>query len=138
MSHPTRDCPMKERGPTNDMILDSEYDSFLSELGSKAKESTVVTATTAAIQPKKQQTIIHLGTVMTGLVPPPATPWNAPLSVVPPPPPPILLPGQPNLYAGYIPPPVPAAPYYQIPSPPVPMPPPPKPVDPYATMNEMD
>eukprot|EP00597_Dinobryon_sp_UTEXLB2267_P007216 CAMPEP_0170092634 /NCGR_PEP_ID=MMETSP0019_2-20121128/25943_1 /TAXON_ID=98059 /ORGANISM="Dinobryon sp., Strain UTEXLB2267" /LENGTH=438 /DNA_ID=CAMNT_0010313143 /DNA_START=328 /DNA_END=1641 /DNA_ORIENTATION=- len=33
LSHPTRDCPLKSEGPTNEVALDSEYDSFLAELG---------------------------------------------------------------------------------------------------------
>lgn len=33
LSHPTRDCPFKQNAPTNEVILDSEYDSFMAELG---------------------------------------------------------------------------------------------------------
>lgn len=35
MSHPTRDCPLKQDAPTNEIALDSEYMSFMSELGGK-------------------------------------------------------------------------------------------------------
>jgi splicing factor 1 len=32
MSHPTRDCPLKQGGVQNEVVLDSEYDSFMAEL----------------------------------------------------------------------------------------------------------
>lgn len=42
LSHPTRDCPLKQEGPTSEGILDSEYDSFMAELGEgPARGSTV-------------------------------------------------------------------------------------------------
>eukprot|EP00600_Ochromonadales_sp_CCMP1393_P007531 CAMPEP_0174968102 /NCGR_PEP_ID=MMETSP0004_2-20121128/7942_1 /TAXON_ID=420556 /ORGANISM="Ochromonas sp., Strain CCMP1393" /LENGTH=579 /DNA_ID=CAMNT_0016217287 /DNA_START=15 /DNA_END=1754 /DNA_ORIENTATION=+ len=36
LSHPTRDCPQKNEGPTNEGMLDSEYNSFMAELGGGA------------------------------------------------------------------------------------------------------
>jgi splicing factor 1 len=77
MSHPTRDCPLKERGVTSEAVLDSEYDSLMSELGGKVKAkeaSTIITSSVAAVAPKKQQTVIHMSEIMTGQVAPTPTP----------------------------------------------------------------
>ncbi len=69
-SHPTRDCPLKESGPTNEVQLDNEYSSFLSELGgedgaapsSESKEEgdkgVTITSQTAASTGKKQTVIV--------------------------------------------------------------------------------
>jgi hypothetical protein len=98
LSHPTRDCPMKQETPASEVALDTEYDSFMAELGegtsSSAKQSLTGTSNSsivgnqttqiAATKPpatvmlapivdtlaKKQQTIIHVKTVMTGNAPP--------------------------------------------------------------------
>jgi hypothetical protein len=153
---------MKERGVTNEVVLDSEYDSFMSELGGKAKESTVVTATVAAIAPKKAQTVVHLGSVMTGLPPTAFTPaapvYAAPIPwmpgvPLPAPTPPPLYTYPTNPYAGYIPqtmsmPSIPYAPAVPmipvVPLPPVMLPqappPPPEELQPgdQYSMNEMD
>ena len=50
LSHPTRDCPLKQDDPSNANTLDSEYDSFLAELGGGAPKSQT------ACQPPLQQT----------------------------------------------------------------------------------
>ncbi len=45
LSHPTRDCPMKLDAPSCEAVLDTEYDSFLSELneGGGGSNSTRIT-----------------------------------------------------------------------------------------------
>jgi len=40
LSHPTRDCPMKQSGPTNEGILESEYDNFMAELSGGSSSSS--------------------------------------------------------------------------------------------------
>eukprot|EP01039_Chlorochromonas_danica_P000512 gene512-551_t len=50
LSHPTRDCPLKQEGPVSSSTLDSEYDSFLAELGEAPKTTT--TSSTAATTPR--------------------------------------------------------------------------------------
>lgn len=32
LSHPTRDCPMRNEGPSNESVIESEYDNFIAEL----------------------------------------------------------------------------------------------------------
>ncbi|KAJ1403086.1 hypothetical protein B484DRAFT_457611 [Ochromonadaceae sp. CCMP2298] len=94
LSHPTRDCPMKNEGPTNEGMLDSEYDSFMAELGeggggsssagaggatsadgnycipsaprSKAGPTYVAPIIELVPNRKPQQTVIHVTTLMTG------------------------------------------------------------------------
>lgn len=161
MSHPTRDCPLKEKGPTNELALDSEYDSFLSELGGKAKESTVTTTTAAALAPKKQ-TVIHLGSVMTGQpapfmppVPGFGAPWGVPAGFGYPAAPyyPAGAPAAPTLgvpftptgpgVPPFVPPAFPGA-VPAVPTPPAPTQPPssaeapPQPEQQYSALNEMD
>ena len=100
LSHPTRDCPLKKDDPTNAVMLDSEYDSFMAELGDGkpsassglAKSSSSSSSSGNGVEtvyidgvtppqpmgqvivqpmqlPKRQQTIIHVTTVLTGTVP---------------------------------------------------------------------
>jgi splicing factor 1 len=95
LSHPTRDCPLKQEGPTNQVTLDTEYDSFMAELtdgpSKGAKTASDASSSSSAgsskpagkaggpiyvapivdlVAPRKNQTIIHVTTVMTGLTPP--------------------------------------------------------------------
>ena len=102
LSHPTRDCPLKKDDPTNAVMLDSEYDSFMAELGdgkpstssglAKSSSSSSSSSSGSGVEtiyidgvtppqplgqvivqpmqlPKRQQTIIHVTTVLTGTVP---------------------------------------------------------------------
>lgn len=50
LSHPTRDCPLKQEGPVSSSTLDSEYDSFLAELGEAPK--SMATSSTTATTPR--------------------------------------------------------------------------------------
>lgn len=95
LSHPTRDCPLKTDDSVNAIALDSEYDSFIAELDgrqspradgalcqpvtrSAAVSNTDITALSDDYNiqnaPKRQQTVIHVTSVMTGLAPPPLVP----------------------------------------------------------------
>jgi splicing factor 1 len=88
LSHPTRDCPLKDSAPQDAIQQDSEYDSFMSALGSSG--SSLLSHSTSsnsldinsnndnkddevnnlvASQSRLNQTIIH-ASVMTGLAPP--------------------------------------------------------------------
>jgi len=79
-SHPTRDCPLKEDAPTNEVALDTEYMSFMAELGddgqgnakggngtSKDAEEKEETAPGVTVTKKGKQTVIQMSTVITGM-----------------------------------------------------------------------
>ena len=42
LSHPTRDCPLKANPPSSENALDTEYDSFMMELGEKPSKVNIV------------------------------------------------------------------------------------------------
>jgi splicing factor 1 len=108
-SHPTRDCPMKNDAPTNEVALDTEYESFMNELGDGGKktvsagvgrsansgsagseqragsrevsEDEKVKISMSSSGAGVQQTVIHVKTVLTGMSLP--TPSSQPQQQVP-------------------------------------------------------
>lgn len=95
-SHPTRDCPLKQNNNVGEAVLDSEYDSLMAELNGGAPSSSSTSGTIKTVSKdqsysseslgsnfapttagddapivKKQQTIIHVTTVVTGAGAPP-------------------------------------------------------------------
>jgi len=93
-SHPTRDCPLKNDAPTNEVALDTEYMSFMEELGDGRKKDTAgggassgggsggpevrgdsrevseddrVKISMSSSGTGVQQTVIHVKTVLTGM-----------------------------------------------------------------------
>lgn len=93
LSHPTRDCPMKKDDPSSALALDSEYNSFIAELDGRGGSSRSgdgyggssnrvdANGEPVLYAPKKQQTVIHVTTVMTGMAPPPLLSTNAQTAV---------------------------------------------------------
>lgn len=88
-SHPTRDCPLRNDAPTNEVALDTEYMSFMAELGDgtdksagksgdKSSDKSGDKSSEGVIEDEKykisttssgkgvQQTVIHAKTVLTG------------------------------------------------------------------------
>ncbi len=112
LSHPTRDCPMSLSAPTHEAVIDTEYDSFLSELnGNKGRPTdsvggfdeplvsagnspraprqlgsgpTIVAPVVNLLGNRAKQTIIHVTSVMTGYVPPTMLSTSAGVTQVPP------------------------------------------------------
>eukprot|EP01034_Spumella_vulgaris_P024654 gene24654-31022_t len=114
LSHPTRDCPLKLDAPTHEAVIDTEYDSFLSELsGNKGRPTdsvggfdeppsaiagttprlarqtsgggpTIVAPVVNLLGNRAKQTIIRVTSVMTGYVPPTLTSASSGATQVPP------------------------------------------------------
>jgi splicing factor 1 len=57
LSHPTRDCPLKSEGPTNETVIDDEYDNFLAELTGGPARKKVTDANGDEVKPTSAEVL---------------------------------------------------------------------------------
>eukprot|EP01035_Chromulina_nebulosa_P019200 gene19200-25050_t len=81
LSHPTRDCPFKEDPQTNQVTIDSEYNSFIAELeGKKESNGDQTDTNTSTVSSNKDNTIATFtigNKTQTVIQAPSMTDWNS-------------------------------------------------------------